>query len=220
VSSSAEDIVRDWLRRIELIEDDVQELLARRQVFQRLGEIVRANPKLNRPSYLYEYLQATYGISAAVGVRRHARSDRPELDASLLGLLYSIRRTPELLSRERHVCLYAEQGMPVEVGSKEFDRLAGVGVPYLEKRHVQPDIDRFLVASEEVEKYVTTRIAHLDKDPPKTIPNYADLDHALVTVEQIVERYTNLLQGRSGTINPTIVDNWERVLKEVWIPPQ
>ncbi len=45
-------ILADWLKRFDLIENDVQEILLRRHVFRRLQEIVAVNPRLHRQSKL------------------------------------------------------------------------------------------------------------------------------------------------------------------------
>jgi hypothetical protein len=124
-------ILDDWLKRFELIENDIQDVLLRRKVFLRLQEIVKQNPRLHRPSYLYDYLADTYAVTNAIAVRRHARHDDQRRDGSLLGLLYDIRRSPEILTRIRHVALYEEVGMPAKLAEAEFDRLAERGAPYL-----------------------------------------------------------------------------------------
>lgn len=212
-------ILTGWLKHFELIENDVQEILLRRHVFHRLQEIVAANPRLNRPSYLYEYLTGTYAASAAIGVRRHARRDEPGRDASLIGLLYDVRRTPEVLTRARHVALYEEVGMPADLAEREFDRLAGPRAPRLTKRCVQGDIDLLRSAAGQLERYATQRIAHLDKEEPTVIPKFEDLDHALDVFEQLVKRYRLLLRGDGGDVVPVIAYPWEAVLTEPWIPP-
>jgi hypothetical protein len=134
--------VDDWLKRFERIENDVQEILLRRHVFRRLQEIVASNPRLHRPSYLYDYLAGTYAASAAIAVRRHARHDDPTRSAALISLLYAIRANPEILTRARHVVLYKDAGMPAHLAEKEFDRLAEPGAVQLAKPHVQRDIGR------------------------------------------------------------------------------
>jgi hypothetical protein len=87
--SPAAGVIEEWVNRFDLMRNDVQELLLRHKVFNRLQEIVAANPRLHHPSYLYDYLEGTYAASTAAGIRRHVRFDDPERDASLLGLLYA-----------------------------------------------------------------------------------------------------------------------------------
>jgi hypothetical protein len=210
-------VIEDWIQRFDLMRLDVQELLLRHKVFNRLQEIVAANPRLHQPSYLYEYLEGTYAASAAAGIRRHARSDDHDRDASLIGLLYAIRAQPELLTRARHVRLYQDVGAPADLAEKEFDRLAGAGQPHLERRHIQPDVDALIEASEILERFATKRIAHLDKEPPSAIPKFSDLDRAFDVFERIVKRYKLLLHGDGGDIVPIIAEPWERVLTEPWI---
>lgn len=140
-SIDANALLGGWLERFELIKADVQELLARRLIFQRLREIVAANVRLHRPSSLYDYLESTYAASATIGVRRHLRQDDRRRDASLIGLLFSLRRNPQVLNRRRHVELYRESGMPEYIAEEEFDRVAGPREPHLLPKHIQPDID-------------------------------------------------------------------------------
>jgi hypothetical protein len=215
--------ILDWLERFDLIESDVQGLLSHRYVFRRLQEIVQANPRLDRPSYLYNYLAGTYGASSIAGVRRHARMDDEHRDGSLLGLLYEIRRRAQLLTRTRHLLFYRAPGMPerfAEAGEREFDELGGPGVAHLEDRHVQPDIDALLSAAAVVERYATQRIAHLDRREPSAIPTFADLDASLDQLERIVRRYRRLLRGQDGEVMPVLDGGWEAVLMEPWILPR
>jgi hypothetical protein len=142
----------DWLKRFDLIEDDVQEILLRRHVFRRLQEIVAANPRLHRPSYLYEYLTGTYAASAAIAVRRHARDDDERRGSSLIGLLHAVRRRPELLTRARHVQLYEDVGMPADLAEAEFDRIAEPGAPHLAKPHVLRDLDELHRVADDLER--------------------------------------------------------------------
>ena len=117
-------VVVAWLETLDLIQDDIQELLFRRLIFRRLREIVEANPKLDRPSLLYTYLQSTYAASSAAGVRRRARQDDERRDASLIGLLFDIRRTPEVLTRSRHVAMYEAAGVSARIAEAEFDKIS------------------------------------------------------------------------------------------------
>lgn len=208
----------DWLDRFALIEDDVQEILLRRHVFRRLREIVAANPRLHRPSYLYEYFTGTYAASAAIAVRRHTRNDDERRDSSLIGLLHAVRRRPELLTRARHIQLYKDVGMPADIAEREFDRIAEPGAPHLTKAHVQRDLDELHRVADDLERYATQRIAHLDRESPPVIPTFDDLDRALDVFERLVKRYRLLLKGDGGDVVPVIVEPWEAVLQVPWVP--
>jgi hypothetical protein len=213
-------ILDDWLKRFELIENDIQDVLLRRKVFLRLQEIVNQNPRLHRPSYLYDYLADTYAVTNAIAVRRHARHDDQRRDGSLIGLLYAIRRSPELLTRNRHVALYEEVGMPAKLAEAEFDRLAEPGAPHFVSRHVQGDIDDLLGAAAALERYATQTIAHLDRNEPSVIPTFDDLNRAIDVFRRIVLRYRLLLRAVGGDVVPVIAEPWEAVLTEPWIPPR
>ncbi len=65
----------------------------------------------------------------------------------------------------------------------------------------------------------TTGRAHLDREEPKEIPTFSDLDAALDVFERLVKRYRLLLRGDGGDVLPVIVYPWEAVLIEAWIPP-
>ena len=186
----------DWLERLDLIEDDVQEVLLHRRVFRRLQEIVAANPRLHRPSYLYDYLTGTYAGSAAIAVRRHARQDDKGRDASLIGLLHTVRRAPQVLTRSRRVQLYRDAGAPADLAEAEFDQLAGPGAHYFEVHHIQPDIDNLYRATEELEQYATKRLAHPDRCEPDVILTLDDLDRVLDVFEELM--LPCRLRGRSS----------------------
>ncbi len=217
MSSEPEPRIADWIERFELIRTDIQELLLRRLVFRRLREIVAANPELHRPSYLYEYLASTYAASSAAGVRRHMRHDDERRDGSLIGLLFAIRQSPELLTRARHVGLYTQEGMPADLAEREFDRLAEPRAPHLAARNVQQDIDRLNEVARPLERYATQRIAHLDRAEPSDIPNFDDLDAAFDTFRDVLRRYKLLLLAEGGDVVPVILEPWERVLTVPWI---
>jgi hypothetical protein len=216
-------VIAEWLERFSLIEADVEQLLVRRYVYRRLQEIVHVNPKLDRPSYLYTYLGATYVASSAVGVRRHVRQDDEHRDGSLRGLLYAIRKVPQELTRARHLRFFTAAGMPdrfAQAGERDFDDLVEPGAAQLEDRHVQPDIDALLGAARAVERFATQRIAHLDRTELREIPTEADLDASLDQLERIVGRYRRLLRGQGGEVLPVLDGGWEAVLMEPWIPPR
>lgn len=213
-------VVVAWLETLDLIQDDIQELLLRRLIFRRLREIVEANPKLHRSSLLYTYLTSTYAASAAAGVRRHARQDDQRRDASLIGLLFDIRRTPEVLTRSRHVAMYEAAGLPARVAEAEFDEIVALGASGLDLQHVQHDIDALRGSTDALERYATQRVAHLDRERTTQSPTFAGLDVALDEFERVVRRYVLLMRGKDDAVLPVIDGAWEAVLMEPWIPPR
>ena len=62
-----------WLRRITR---DVQDLLFAREVYGTVGEMISANPQLQRPSHFYDYLARTYATHIAMGIRRQVDDRR------------------------------------------------------------------------------------------------------------------------------------------------
>ena len=50
------DRVEKWVRWIDPIAEDVQGILAHRLVFDEVGEIVRSNPAVQKPSAFYDLL--------------------------------------------------------------------------------------------------------------------------------------------------------------------
>ncbi len=109
--------------------------------------------------------------------------------------------------------------MPADIAEREFDRIAAPGSPHLERRHVQPDIDALRDPADRLQRYATQRIAHLDREEPKEIPTFSDLDAALDVFERLVRRYRLLLRGDGGDVLPIIAYPWEAVLTEPWISP-
>lgn len=109
--------------------------------------------------------------------------------------------------------------MPADIAEREFDCVAGPGSPHFERRQVQPDIDSLRDAADRLQQYASRRIAHLDREEPKEIPTFSDLDAALDVFERLVKRCRLLLRKIAGDVLPIIAYPCEAVLTEPWIPP-
>ena len=189
------DLMQDWERRLDLIENDVvQSLLLRRYIFREIQGIVERNPRIQKPSIFFDWMASGYVASTVMAVRRHVD---PDSDASsLIALLREIRKRPELLSRERHVGRYYEVGGSEfqKVGHREFDRFAGDAGAHVDPRLVQDDITGLQRMTEHLERYATKRVAHLDAKGPDRIPTFGELDQAIDLLEALVKRFSKLVE--------------------------
>ena len=214
------DLIENWERRLDLIDDDVvQSLLVRRYVFREVQEIVERNPRIQKPSIFFDWMASGYVASAVMAVRRHVD---PDTDAvSLITLLREIRKRPDLLSRERHVERYREEGGAEfeEVGHREFDRFAGQGGSHVDPRLVRDDITALQRLTGDLERYATKRVAHLDAKGPDRIPTFDELEKAIDLFEDLVKKYRLLIKREGGDVLPVVAYPWKAIFTEPWIPP-
>lgn len=92
---------RRWRSWLERIYRDVIYLAHSKRIYAGLGEIVRANRKIQIPSDFHDWASRNYGISTALAIRR-LTDDRSD-SVSLVRLLSEMARSPEVLSRASYV---------------------------------------------------------------------------------------------------------------------
>jgi hypothetical protein len=207
--------LEQWL---DTIEADIVNLLHRRQIFREVQKIVVGNPRIQGPNVFYDWMASTYAASSVIGVRRQVDEDSRAI--SLLKLMREIRRSPEELTRERHLDRYREVNPEMEeAGDLEFDRFAGQGNPHIDPGGVQYDISELLKATEHLERYATKRVAHSDAEAPPIIPSFDDLDRALDLLERLLKKYRLLILVKGGDVVPTVIDAWKGIFMEPWIVP-
>jgi hypothetical protein len=112
-----------WQQWLDTITADVQDLLVKRHIFRRVGEIVMANLEIQQPGAFHEFLAGSYGAAAVLAVRRQV--DDNSRAVSLLKLLVELRSRPDLVSRRRFVDLVQLRGTEAETANHQFDEIAG-----------------------------------------------------------------------------------------------
>ena len=156
-------------------------------MFWEVQDIIRANPRIQKPSAFYRYLGRTYLSHALAGLRRQIKPQKDSI--SFVGLLDDIAKNPEELSRDyyRSRCAYPDGPDISQIeteGRKELEEVGITGTPQLKDlikmddfapcadasgKHVCPkmvedDLKRLKSAVEIHEEFADKRIAHWDKD--------------------------------------------------------
>ena len=215
--TDAERLIR-LIKWLETIYADVQQLLLDDHLFWEFQKIVEHNDEFLKASGLFTRFIATgYIRSAAIGVRRQAKSDKDSV--SVVRFLCEVRDYPQIVSRQHYVALYdGTESRRVEIGQRDFDRIAGKGGSHVPSALAEQQIRDVRDAVEKIEHYVDRRIAHHDKrDLARPVPTFSELTEALRTLERIVILYWRLLKGPSmSTVLPTIVYDWKDIFRFAW----
>lgn len=203
-----------WDAWLETIHTDVRGLLVNRHIFRDVHAIIQANPKIQLASSFYEWMGNTYATTQVIGVRRQL--DRDPGSISFARLLGEVAANPHVVSRERYVALY--KTMPRDLGNKDFDRLAGAGVPHIDPAVPTGELTKLEALATRIKKYANKRIAHFDKSDFKALPTYAELDECLDYLEELLKRYLLLFRAQAyAAIVPVWQYDWKQVFRRPWI---
>ncbi len=230
---------RSWLR---IIAKDVQDLVIGRHIFWEVQGIIKANPKIQKPSSFYGWMGMTYAAWGLMAVRRQLDND----SVSLKKLLGEMAIKPQILSRERYVAAYATTLMgpaaravregsadshmqggayaisraeAEEIANRSFDKFAGRGHPHIPKERIESDISQLRQVTEQVKVFADKRIAHLVNLQPRVLPTFNDLDKCVSLLEKLVLKYELILKRSApASLLPTWQYDWKAIFYEPWIP--
>lgn len=207
-----------WKEWLDVILSEIEDLSWDRYIFREVRDMIRNNPKIQKPSYFYEFLGNLYGERVLMVVRRHVKTKGNSI--SFARLLEEICETPQFLSRTRFVALY--KGGPSEhLANEHFEEFGGKRGSHVYPKRVESDLETLKGKLRKCEDYADKRIAHRDKRPPKRIPTFADLDNCIDFLVKLVDKYHRLFRGRS--IDPILPvgqssHDWKAIFTEPWLP--
>jgi hypothetical protein len=208
--------LRDWANSLRRISADVRDTLTRRLIFREVQEIQSRNPRLQKlPAVFSRWMAANYIAAASLAVRRQIVRDTKSICFDQL--LEEFGRYQLLFSRENFRSYYTRPDL-ARLADRMFDKFAGPGSDHLSREVIKADRAKLRKATEKAERFATKALAHLDKVPPGPT-TFTDVDSALDTLEQLVEKYLQLF-GASGKLLPAIVVDWKGVFMEPWIVKQ
>ncbi len=203
-----------WLGKIH---EDVENQLISRYIFWEVQSIIDANPRIQQPSAFYGWMGTVYAATGAAGVRRQLDLDKQSI--SLIRLLEEIINRPGVLSRKRFVALWLFKDPSLERSAHLwFDELVGPGKPQIDPSVVEAEVKELRNKAKILERFATKRVAHLDKNPPKRLPTYEELDACLDYMEILLKKYVMLLRAERYDL-PVWVTDWKAVFRESWITP-
>jgi len=210
----------NWAKQVKL---HVTDLLVKGHIFWEIQEIIKANPRIQKPSSFYEWMANCYATDAVIGIRRQLDTDKRSI--SLMNLLTDIIRAPTVLSREQYVASYLEQPHPDDArpyiesaANRYFDKFAGPGKSHVDPSIIRADLDRLLGHSKNLERYANKRIAHFNRGSFKLVPTHKEVKNCLDLIEELTKKYLLLIQGAAPkTLLPVWTYDWKEIFLEPWL---
>ena len=205
-----------WERWLEAIREEVMDLVRSKHIFWKLGDIVKNNPKIQKPNSFYKFAGETYFVYAVMGIRRQIKPHKDSV--SFAGLLQEIIEMPCVLSRKRFVALY-ERAAQFEA-NHDFTEFAQGNAEHIDPNKVQQDLDKLKKLGREVVPFADERIAHYDKQLVENVPSFGELDACIDFLAELTEKYWLLFKAETiEMLVMPIVDCWEEIFRQPWIPP-
>ena len=207
-----------WNEWLNIIRDDVEMIVEHRKIFRDLMEIVKNNPNLQIQKYnpFVRFIGNTYKAFTATTIRRQLKQNQ---DNSFVQLLCEIKDTPHLLSRERFVNLFPQS----ERKKADFvftEKFSEMGKDYIDLVCVAQDLKTLKARGEKLEDFTDKRIAHHDRQPPKSFPMFKEVDACIDYLVDLTKKYWFLFKGEEieGDLEPVLGD-WQEIFRKPWILP-
>ena len=227
-----------WLRWMETIHNEILALVQDANMFWEIQDIIRGNPRIQKPNAFYSYLARTYLSHALVGLRRQTKPHKDSV--SFVKLLGEIAENPEELSRNYFNSRYSNSDGPdlgQVVGGADLEKVgvdpsqlkalikmddfapyADATGAYVRPQMVKDDLARVESVVKTQKEFVDKRIAHWDKRKPKVIPTFEELDSCIKLLDQMYVKYHFLFYAESiDTLMPTYQYEWKRIFCEPWL---
>jgi hypothetical protein len=212
---------RRWRRWLPSLNQDLADLLGRREIFWGLQDVAKENPHVLQHGALFDWMCTNYVMAATMAVRRlvDLRGDVQSLGR----LLYEILQNPGVINRHANRSLYRGSGrlLHLNLADMTFDNLVGVGLSALPQSHVERDLRAIETAAQKVVKFTHKRVAH--RAAPGELrrnPTFIELDGAMDVLDKTFCKYNCLLtaSGMSSTF-ATRQYSWKEALTQPWIKP-
>ena len=198
---------KDWCKQIE---NDLTKLLHYKQIHDYFFGIVNANLdhiEANEGRLFCDFVRECYGYQAAVGIRRHIRSNRDSI--SLMRLLEQIRESADNFTYDFYL-----ENYPIvdsEWQRSAFNEFSDDG-NVISRSKVECDINKLRDVGDVVANIVDRVIAHLDKRGCPVNGTYNDLADSLDCLNKVTCKYSTLLTSESTiSITPAIQFDWEKI---------
>lgn len=201
-----------WLRWIEIVHKDTEDLLDNQYIFSKYIEIIKGNPKIQEPSDFHWWVRNNYVSSVAMSVRRQIDTDP---DVITLGkLLKEMVESPQTLTKAWHRTLYKNLGP--SWADKAFEDIAGNG-EFFDPEVAKNDFEKLVNLSEGITKFADRRIAHKSKQPIPDV-KFKEMNDFIEEFENMLKKYILLFTG-SGYVQlrPEYQYDWEEIFYHKWI---
>lgn len=206
-----------WLKWMQVIHDEIQLLVWEAKMFWEVQDIIRQNPRIQRPNPFYRYLGRSYVFHTLTGLRRQIKPQKDSI--SFMGLLEDIAQNPTELSLTYYRSCRGEFViLDRDVVKEEFSQYADSTGKYVCPQKVTADMDKLKKAAEACEEFVDKRVAHRDRRQPRVVPTYDQLDDCIKLLDEMYVKY-HLLFYAVGmtTLYPEPQYNWKDIFYQPWL---
>ena len=208
--------LKKWRKWMEIIQGEIQMLLRDTNMFWEVQDIIRENPRIQKPSAFYRYLGRTYLSHALAGLRRQIKPQKDSI--SLVGLLDEIAKTPEELSRSYYHSLCANPDRSDMIQMDDFAPYADTSGKHVCPKMVKADLNALKLTVEKHEAFADKRIVHWDKGEPDVIPTFGELDDCIKLLDKTYVKYHLLFYAESiDALMPTYQYEWKKIFLEPWL---
>ena len=205
-----------WVRWIDTICAEVEQLCHLKRVFLEVQGIIHANPSLPDRNTFYEFLNHGYTAIGIMGVRRQIKQQKGS--TSLASLLNDIQGNPEIISLEKFKSLYGNSTFDRELAESHFNGFKEPDADHINPDMVNQDLSSLRNSVQGCEKFADRKLAHSDSRKVEPRPTFNDLHASIDLLEELALKYRLILTAKGGdSFIPVILGNWKAIFKVPWI---
>ncbi len=204
-----------WIKWIDFLYNEVLYLFTNRFIFIELQTIINSNTRIQKPSIFYDQYRINYATTILMNLRRLLEPNKSGV--TFYELLDDICINPKVITRKYHVSLYKQKNM----GGDTFNKYAGkttgdkdfldINIVFSDKSSLEKNLNQ-------IKPLIDKIIAHRDKNPPKVLHTYNDIDEIINFIGDLTKKYYLILKAGSITnLTPTIQYDWKEIFTEAWI---
>lgn len=203
---TADQLWEEWRKDLDRIKKDTHELFSARRTFRDLGEVFRANPRLQeRGGDIWEWMRVNYASYLTMRIRRE--TDDQGNTVNLNQLLNEMETRPEVVTRGRYFAmlnLQPPQMFLKEPNERYFTKTwmaegaaadpVNPAEDRLDPARVTADREALQAAAEPVRDVANKQVAHRTRVDVKRL-TFPEVDAAFDAIEQTLTKYYVLLHG-------------------------
>jgi len=219
MNNRQDQLYKNWSEWLADLDRDVLSLHSHSEVFWRVQEIIRNNPKVGgQGNHFLYYMKGWYEAFVGSAIRRLA--DRRADARSYLKLLEQIMMDNQVISRVRFKQNFVDFSYSEVRADRALDSLIGKGQEYIRKNDVADDIQKLSDNATAIREFVNDNIAHTRpyREQTTAAPTHSDVKNATDAISEIHMKYWRIFTGSSlMSATPKIQYDWEEIFRTPWI---
>lgn len=209
-----------WIRWIDQIRIDTENILSNKEIYDQYLEIVKANKKIQTPSDFHEWTSRNYGSYIVMAIRCQLDDDKDVI--SLKHLLKELKQSPQLLTKRWFRSLYSNSvnklPIPLEAFADSDFETCGGNLEYFDPSIAETDLLKLEKLGKTITRYANKQIAHKTKVKSKL--TFSEINKFLKEFEDIVKKYILLFTGAGYvSLTPEYGYDWLEIFTKVWMKP-